>query len=246
MNLQHTQQQSRLPILFYSNFSRSSKKFLNLVKKYNLEPRFNPVCIDHKNFRDKLRKSNILKINKVPCVIKLFQGGTVEKYDDKAVFDWLDILINKVEPPPENPVYEITDESVNAELNITDERTDEISHNKVEERQTKNTNSFGEGKTSIIDIMTDDDEYDDGVKQGINKPVTAIRSDSGNYEFENFGEHEVQDNPNNLRGIKQNTDTASKSDIISLAQSMQKSRELEDSNSINPSHVNLEKSIRQT
>jgi len=277
-SLQHSRQQGleqQLPILFYSNFSPSSKNFLNLLNKYHLRTHIDLVCIDHKKFRERLSKSKVLKINKVPCVIKLYQGGTVEKYDDKAVFDWLDVLINRVTPPmppppplpPQNTTppqppqaHQMHNSNVTVQPPVVQEQNREIKAESPMRDTTQlkpvkksKTKSFGEGTTSIGDLMTDDDEEYEGSdgnedtgKEPIRKPIKSLRSDSGNYEFEDFGEHEVRNNPNNLRGVKQNTETAAKSDIISLAQSMQKSRELEDSKTVNPSHRNLEKSRHKT
>ena len=248
LQMQHVQQP---PILFYSNFSPSSQTFLKLLTKYNLIDQLNVVCIDHRRFREKLSNSSVLKINKVPCLIKLYEGGTVEKFDDKAVFDWLENLhqrFNKVSihaenelindslppPPPPSPV------------NKNNNNNEDIKLVKINKKNRPKTTSNIEGTTNIGDILTDDDDdtYELNTSR-INKPVTSLRTDSGNYEIEDFGAHEVQNNPNVIRGIKSSTDSASKSDILTLAQSMQKSREMADSENIDLAHINFEKSQQQ-
>ena len=241
--------QTNQPILFYSNFSNSSRIFLDLVTQYNLDKYIKFICIDHKKFRDKLKRSSILKIDKVPCLLKLYEQGTVEKYDDKAVFEWLGNLIDAT-TPQEEIHNEVDDEDEDED--IPPVKSTPVKKKTKKPKNLKMTETESEKTTSILELLSDEDEdvetseEDNSEPLKIKKPVTSIRTNSGNYDFEDFGDHKVQDNPNNLKGVKKNTETASKQDIISLAQSMQKSRELEDSKNVIPGHVSLEKSRHKT
>jgi hypothetical protein len=87
--------------------------------------------------------------------------------------------------------------------------------------------------TSIEDIETDEDAYEEQKEYKIKKPVSVMRTDAGNYEIDpDFGNDAESPKRDVKRGIKSSTQiggsSASKSDILSAAQTMQQLRERED------------------
>jgi len=286
-------------ILFYSNFSKPSLEVLRVMKRYNLKQYLNTVCIDSIEFRNKIKNSQILKIQKIPCIITLLEGGIIEKYEDTSLSTWVNNLIVSLyphendtnsnekkklvertpveitavertpverEPAEREPAEIAPGERAPVEIAPVErtpvERTP-VERTPVERTPVKRTpveripSGTDDGVTSITDLMSDDEEpiIEESTKKlvsekkstiGIDRPVTTLRTDSGNYEVADYGKHSFHENPSNIRGVKDNTDTASKSDIISMAQSIQKSRELDDSKNVNPAHLNFEKSRHKT
>ena len=80
-------------ILLHSKYSNLSQELIDLIQSYPIQFQNNLnlelICIDNKNIRRKIMKSNNIKIDVVPCLLRIFSNGGVEKYDGLKAFDWL-------------------------------------------------------------------------------------------------------------------------------------------------------------
>jgi hypothetical protein len=217
--------------LLYSQYSSKCKTLVNLIEQcpIDIKPLVNLsiVCIDNEKIRKQICSSKNVNIQSVPCILVVYQDGGVEKYEGSNAFKWVEECIYKylppeppkpVLPPPQpqpqpQPVFEsVVEEEVQVKKRIQKPKM------VVPPPSTKS-----EVGTLIDELVSDEEEEDIGIK----KPVSGIRTNSGNYELGiDFGEieepiREVK------RGVKSSTQVVKggKTDILSAAQAMQKTRE---------------------
>ena len=85
-------QQITTMICFYSNFSKKCKKLRKMIdNKLNIEY----VSIDSQDIRKYIEKDEKIKINKVPCILILYENGTIEKYVGNKCFKICETFLNK-------------------------------------------------------------------------------------------------------------------------------------------------------
>ena len=65
-------------ILFYSKYSEHSKKLFKFLEDKKLK--INLVCVDNDIIRNKILKSNNIKINYIPTVL-IKSNDSIAKYD---------------------------------------------------------------------------------------------------------------------------------------------------------------------
>jgi predicted metal-dependent peptidase len=103
--------------ILYSKYSSFSKNFINIIEtsSIDLASMFNIklVCVDNENIRNTILKCKKIDIKSVPCVLIIYEDGVVEKYEDTYAFNWIDEIIKKYSPqiqtqspPPQPPLQQ--------------------------------------------------------------------------------------------------------------------------------------------
>jgi len=94
-------------LFLYSKFSAVCKKFSEEINSIpGLKDKFNKVCIDNKNIRDRISKEGPMKITYLPCVLRIYTDtGYVELFEGENAFNLLEKYKQEVlpekEPEPE-------------------------------------------------------------------------------------------------------------------------------------------------
>lgn len=203
-------------ILIYSQYSVHCKKIIDRISSMSLFDDVHKICIDNRKVRKQVLKSSILKLECVPCILLLYPDGVVEKYDGSYAFEWVDFIIS------ENAVSNNESNESEKEIESKPLKKDKVNKKSMSEEVSMTT--------SINDLDEDAEEIDinnnniDSID--IKKPLKSIITNSGNYELiSDFGGNNENGNEKNIsKGIKSNTQSKG-SDIISIAQAMQKDRD---------------------
>jgi hypothetical protein len=201
-------------ILLYSKYSRQSKLLIDTVHGASVDLyrllNLSMLCIDSETVRSRILKSNDISITVVPCILVLYNDGGVEKYDGTTAQQWINDILSKYTPNPQESLL-----------------NQEYSSEEEEERPKKKKKKKKKKMTRISDIDSDeDDQWDD---EAPSRPPVGIRSGAGDYDISgDFGE--IQPVNRNVRqGIKDTGNTGGKPDLLTAAMEMQKMRENDDS-----------------
>lgn len=223
----------QLSVLLYSQYSPSSKRFLELLKQSPVDFTntigLNSLCVDNEEIRKKITDSIHIEIQNVPCILLVYSDGGVEKYDGSNAFRWAEEIMNKYTPPPpplsQQQYYIQQPSEENDEDYDSPPQQQRKRPHKRPSRSEIETEPIPGAGTAIDDLDSEDDE--DYILQ---KPPISIRSDAGNFEISDdlFGELEEPNRTVNM-GIKSSTHIVKggKADILSVAQDMQKDRDMD-------------------
>ena len=93
----------RLCVLLYSKYSPMSNKLMTSLSSCPLDLKMlvglSTVCIDNEEIRKQiLKKDNKIEISSVPCVLIVYNTGSVEKYEGGSAFEWIEETINRYMP----------------------------------------------------------------------------------------------------------------------------------------------------
>lgn len=99
-----------LSVLLYSKYSASSKKLMDLMRMSQIDFTtmfsLQSLCIDNEQIREKILKNEQINVTSVPCILVIYPDGGIEKYDGMHAFEWVEQIIQKVNPPmPEPPQH---------------------------------------------------------------------------------------------------------------------------------------------
>ena len=75
-------------IVLYSKYSQNCQKILQVYNKSTMDY-IKMVCIDNSAFRTKLAVSKSLNVKTVPCVLLMYPGNKVEKFEGQGVTEWV-------------------------------------------------------------------------------------------------------------------------------------------------------------
>jgi hypothetical protein len=227
--------------LLYSQYSSKCKTLVNLIEQcqIDIKPLINLsfVCIDNEKIRKQICSSKNVNIQSVPCILVVYQDGGVEKYEGSNAFRWIEEILYKYIPPSPptqtqpQPVPEPQlqtqplQQPVQSRREVEQQVQQQVQRSQPLQQRAKAPQKPIEetlGGTLIDELESEEEEYND-----IKKPVTGIRTNSGNYELGvDFGDMEepVRDIK---RGVKSSTQVVKggKPDILSAAQAMQKIRD---------------------
>jgi hypothetical protein len=215
------------------------------------------VCIDNAEIRNRILKSTNIKINNVPCLLTIYPDGGVEKYEGSHTFNWFEEIIDKYNKinlkQNEIPTSTISFNTPPIQAQSIQPQPIQASNQPIQAQsiqppikaQTQPIQSQPTRQPQPVSklktiIETDDNEdityeeienykEEEDLPVNIKKPPKGIRTDSGNYEIGvDFGSYE-EPTREIKKGIKSSTQAVSntKSDILSAAQALQKSREMD-------------------
>ena len=163
-------------ILFYSKYSPSSKRIMNIISDSELN--LASVCIDNSNIRKRIYLSKDISMKAVPCILKIFPDGGVEKFEGSSAFNWVEEVITLITPPQQPVLQQPIPEQPIPEQPIPEQPIPEqpISQHPPE----LNTESM---HTLVEDLDTDEENNNDFsqyqatdsvVSSGINKKVNIM------------------------------------------------------------------------
>lgn len=241
--------------LIYSKYSDFSKKLLNIIENSGIDFinifKIKLLCADNENIRKTILKSKTLDIKNVPCILLVYEDGKIEKYDDLNAFKWVDEIIQKIhqqkqleqdqirqqqlqeeqtmqqlEQKQQNQNRQIKPQKAQAQVkqNIKSQKVD----NRNKNAQVKNVQVKNIKKTSIDDLDFDDEQNqaeDIEEEQENNEYIDNDIIDDENTEDSENEVRKIITNQDNRQQEKPNALTAKRNDLMSLAASMQKSRE---------------------
>lgn len=200
----------KFSILLYSKYSKYSKEFISILEQSstNIVETFNIklLCIDNENIRKKILNSKQIDIQTVPCLLIIYQDGGVEKYEDLKAFQWLENIIQQLSHVvSQNPVS-------SQEIQKSPTYEEQIVEEKVEEND--NSQPPPQKKNKKV------------IKKKPNQTTTPIEDlDSEEEEF--IDNTDVEIIPTQIEQVEStNAMSAKKIDLMSMATSMQKSRDI--------------------
>lgn len=129
-------------LFLYSKYSNLSNGLLDKINNSNIHPNlfnFNYICIDNKDIRKIISKTKNIKISVVPCIIKLLENGTVQKFEGISCVNFVDSIIDKFKvPDPPTPEASPIKEEINEKVETPIE---ELVLEDVQETETKEKSS---------------------------------------------------------------------------------------------------------
>lgn len=97
-------EQSLTIICLCSEFSKKCKKIKKMIdNQLNIEY----ISIDSKDVRDCINNDKKLNIKKVPCILMMYDNGTVEKYEGDKCFKICQTLLKKKEQQKQQKQQEL-------------------------------------------------------------------------------------------------------------------------------------------
>jgi hypothetical protein len=157
-----------------------------------------------------------MDIKTVPCLLIIYQDGGVEKYEDTKIFQWIENIIQQLSPPPQAqeqhiPRQQLPDEESSIyqeELQVQEEIEDEQHPPRVQKKRIKKDKKIIQKKPN----------------QTIT-PIEELETEDENGEFDD--EMDIEITPTKIEQVEStNAMSAKKNDLMSMATSMQKSRDV--------------------
>lgn len=226
-----------MDVLLYSKFSNASKKLLSQLQKTPvLLESISLVCIDNKKIRDKILNDEKIKVQGVPCFIRLNEEtGNFDIFEGHNAFDFFTTMQNVIkekEKEKENAMKEnAMKEQLLLQQRMLQQQLDEKPKKKVEfvqesERQPKEFSrgqdfetlpKIGKLKTSMTftPIEDLDLEIENESEKGIN---TFVHVDKN--EHSDFSEREVSS-----KQAEQTLKVNAGGNLLAKAMKMQKERD---------------------
>lgn len=203
-------------ILFYSKYSQSSNNLLKLIDTCGINIQeilnYRLISVDSKSIRKQLLTNQNIKVNHVPCLLKIFNNGTVEQYNYKELYQLIEYTIKlhkeeqlKQQPPPivkhqSSPVVNYPSPVVKSESSDSEIEEIPIEPKKKQKKKHRKKSNKEQGTTNILS----DDEPESDSEHSIKENYTDTNKPTAN---------------------KQKSD-----DLMSRAMEMQKERETNDDN----------------
>ena len=226
-----------MDVLLYSKFSNASKKLLSQLQKTPvLLESISLVCIDNKKIRDKILNDEKIKVQGVPCFIRLNEEtGNFDIFEGHSAFDFFTSMQNAIKEK-ENAIKQeqenakaIKQEQLLLQQRMLQQQLDEKPKKKVEfaqenERQPKEFSrgqdfetlpKIGKLKTSMTFTPIEDLDLDMESEKGIS---TFVHIDKN--EHSDFSEREVSS-----KQAEQTLKVNAGGNLLAKAMKMQKERD---------------------
>jgi hypothetical protein len=210
-------------ILFYSKYSQSSNNLLKLIDTCGVKIQeiigYRLISVDSKSVRKQLLNNRDITINHVPCLIKMFNNGTVEQYNYKELYELIEYTIKlhkeellKQQPLPvvNTPVKEYTPV-------VTQDETS--SESEIEEI-----------------VVKPKKKQKKKPKKEVKEKSVSFKKNTTDIDINGETESEVEDTvePFDTRTEKLTANKQKSNDLMSVAMELQKQREsLDDTTSNN-------------
>jgi hypothetical protein len=234
-----------MDVLLYSKFSNASKKLLSQLQKTPvLLESISLVCIDNKKIRDKILNDEKIKVQGVPCFIRLNEEtGNFDIFEGHSAFDFFTSMQNAIKEKEnaikqeqENAIKQeqenakaIKQEQLLLQQRMLQQQLDEKPKKKVEfaqenERQPKEFSrgqdfetlpKIGKLKTSMTFTPIEDLDLDMDSEKGIS---TFVHIDKN--EHSDFSEREVSS-----KQAEQTLKVNAGGNLLAKAMKMQKERD---------------------
>jgi hypothetical protein len=236
-------------VLLYSKYSDCCKKLFQTIENFGLDIKsvinIKNLCIDNKIVRNRIKQNNQMEITKVPVILTILPDGVVEKYEGEQAFQWIEGIFQQLQPAQPQPIQPAQPQHV--QYNNDDEQFENIPKKpKITQKKKKKRSKQQIRKQTLIADLEDDtteesenienygendeDNYD--TRYAARPPMIRIIKDEGNYEEndELFKDPQPERATTGYRGTKDKISKVKTStDVMNIAQQMQKSRENFDS-----------------
>ena len=188
--------QNDLYVLLYSNYSTSCSDLITQLKKYPLYfSHINLLCIDNEQLRKKILSSNLIKVTFVPCLLIVSNNGVTKQYENTQLFEFITEII---ESNTQQTTQQKTTKNIKQKNDIVEDSDDEPEH--------KNESKSNDNSTSNVMELLDLDSIDIGENKVVSN-INSIDSKTGSGSGSGSGS------------------SSNVSNVMQLAQEMQKSRE---------------------
>jgi outer membrane biosynthesis protein TonB len=215
-------------LLLYSNYSSRSHQLLAALKSSPVDlstvANMTNICIDNPDIRHRIVNSSNIHITTVPTILLVFNDGTVETYEGKQAFDWVEQAVYNHIPPQPAPKQVQIPEIPEIDEDDEDDEDDKIVVRPKRKSKPKHKPIISP-VTNMEDLHSESEEEDDNT---IKRPPIGLRSGAGNYTISNndYGDmNETNRIINNNVRPKSETTATSGSTLMSQALAMQKDRE---------------------
>jgi hypothetical protein len=226
--------------ILYSKYSINSVNLVNTIKNSNID--ISMICIDNEKIRKRIMNSKNITVTEVPCILNIYQDGSIEKYEGETCFEYVDSMISQLNQSAQST-----------------QQNQQLSQQYQQQSQNDQSNQSNQSNQDSKVSQSDDVSSDESVvsvkkhksksrkhksKKTSKKTVVSIDSENesdnvDNQASENNGE-EINILPENNSGMnvvkKQNTKLQ---DTLSLADKMLKEREAMNSHLKNPRAISM-------
>ena len=242
-----------LCVLLYSKYSTMSKKLFSILESSPINISsvvgLSPVCIDNEDIRDQILNDKKIDISLVPCILVVYQTGSVEKYEGENAFQWVNEIIRvnmpqtqpqpQPQPQPQTPPKKSSRKSRskrNEQYYEEDSVSSEEDYKPVKRKHSSSLNHHSQkskSSTSMEELgIGDNDNNDEESEENtLHRPPVGVLSGPGGYDITSeFGEPQ-EINRDASRHMKNSTQpaTGKGADLMAAAMAMQKERESVDS-----------------
>jgi hypothetical protein len=205
--------QNDLYVLLYSKYSNSCNDLITQLKQYPLYfSHINLLCVDNEKIRTKIINSNLIKITFVPCLLIVSSNGVTKQYENTQLFDFISEIIET------NTISQIQHNTAPQNTNNTQETN--IQQNSKQQEIHENSKSKN---TPQNDSPQNDTVSESNSPQETTSTTNVVELlDLDNIDI---GENKVVSRINPTPSNTESSKNTSVSNVMQLAQQMQKSRE---------------------
>lgn len=143
-------------------YSKYSPQCTRIVELYNSHPSnldyLRLICVDNVNLREAILNATNIRVRTVPCVIFVYPGGRVEKFEGANVSDWIIRMMSKNAPTEHTPLVP----SSQQEVEILPSSSDPPKQQDV---------------TMLEDVVDDEEETIPAIRPKNNKTISDIAAD---------------------------------------------------------------------
>ena len=234
-----TKMNHQLCVLLYSKYSQMSNELVNMIQSSHVDLKnsvgLSLVCVDNESIRKKIQSATSVQVDTVPTILILYDNGSVEKYEGITAFQWTNQTIKQLTPQPvqvqkqqpvqvQQPVVEPEHEhEPEPEQSIRRSKPIGKSTRKSTRKSTPINELESESESqSESQSEAESEEYDSD--NYLPSPPTGIRNGAGGYEItKDF--NKIKRPSRGDESVKNNETEKSKSNLMAMAQAMQKGRE---------------------
>lgn len=98
-------------VVLYSKYSPQCQKILEIYDSDTMDY-IKMVCVDNSKFRERLSISKSLQVKTVPCVLLMYPGNRIEKFEGSNVTEWLIQQISQNLPTTESRRTELPEDNM--------------------------------------------------------------------------------------------------------------------------------------
>ncbi len=149
-------------IILYSKYSPQCQKIMQVYDAERMSY-FKMVCIDNAATRARLAQSKTVKITTVPCVLLVYPGNKMEKFEGTGVSEW--ILRQIAQNLPESKTT--IEDSYAPPVAVKNEPKKEIAGKLYDEAPPQKT---------MISMLDDDQEIEEEVVEFVSSKPTTKKS----------------------------------------------------------------------
>lgn len=99
-------------IVLYSKYSPQCNRIVDLYQQQRPNIDYlRLLCVDNVNLRESILNATNVRIRTVPCVLFIYPGGRIEKFEGSNVSDWIIRQMSKNAPLPHTPVVPLSQQT---------------------------------------------------------------------------------------------------------------------------------------